>query len=327
MSDESLKKLYSLYKIPGFLDRLDDNFLRDVLTCLVQAGSFAMSIRQLGDIGVALKGEEDFITLVDTKNQDYLVAQLLSTGLERLLETPLALRLGFVLEEDTMVSQAHRAQGGEDILVYIDPIDGTTSFKDGGNDFAIGVSIQSASGNLFYSAVYIPAREEIIVADRNHNQAYIYDAQGEKQIIAPQSDKTQASLRRIAAHYNPAHKDTLLQVYSLLAGRKVLWHSEAKDPVARFGDNPVPGSLMIDLIDLARDKYDLVINGGCHLWDLAPAWHVLTKTGYMLVDWSGKPLEVSSFKGKDELLKVVAGKQATIEAFFEKIRSAEITFS
>lgn len=326
MNNTSLANLYKLYRIPGFLESLDDVFLTKLLTLLVQAGAFAQSFRQLMDLGVNLKGDEDFITVVDVKNQDYLVAQLLTANIEHLLEGPLPTKIGFVLEEDTDITKQNIAKGDEDIFVYIDPIDGTTSFKDGGDDFAIGVSIQSSSGNLFYSAIYIPAREEIVVADRNHDQGYYFDAQGTKHHISTQERESGLELKRIAAHYNPAHKDTLLQVYSLLAEREVLWHSDVTNQAERYGDNPVPGSLMIDLLDLAHDKYDLVINGGCHLWDVAPVEHLLAKAGYMLVDWSGNPISTSSFKGKDQLLKVVAGKQAAVETFFEKIRSSGMVF-
>lgn len=325
MTPQNLHRLYELYRIPGFLDSLDDVFLKHLLSLLVQAGAFAQSFRQLMDLGVGLKGDEDFITVVDVKNQDYLVAQLLTLKLEQLLENPVPTKIGFVLEEDTDITKQNIAKGDEDIFVYIDPIDGTTSYKDGGDDFAIGVSIQSSSGNLYYSAVYIPSREEIVIADRNHDQSYYFDSQGTKHFISAQANESGSELKRIAAHYNLAHKSVLLEVYSLLAGREVKWHSEVVSPSDRFGDNPVPGSLMIDLLDLARDKYDLVINGGCHLWDVAPAEHVLAKAGYVLVDWSGKPIAVSAFKGQDQLLAVVAGKQTTLDTFFNKLHKSGIT--
>lgn len=80
----------------------------------------------------------------------------------------------------------------------------------------------------------------------------------------------------------------------------------------------------MDLTDLAQGRYDVVINGGAHLWDIAAARHMLSATGYKLVDWSGKDIDVSAYKGQDRVLQLVAGKPAAIDAFFAKLKHANV---
>lgn len=320
MNAQALNYHYSLYKTPAFLeDMSDDSILNNVIEIVVRAGAFALSVRQLSDLGVRLKGEEDFVTSVDFNNQDYLVGQLLTANLNHLFDFEGIVRLGFILEEDTQNSKQFSAKGDEEIFIYIDPIDGTTSYKDGGDDFCVGVSIERKSGENLYAVIYIPAREQIIIADHVTQQAYWYDNTGKKHIFPVAASENGTDLLKIAAHYNPAHREKLLEIYSLLAGRSVKWFNEIHDETERFGENPVPGSLMIDLIDLAMGKYDLVINGGCHLWDIAGAKHILDKTGHVIVGWDGKTIDVASFKGKDRILEIVAGTPKAVKSFFEKL--------
>jgi fructose-1,6-bisphosphatase/inositol monophosphatase family enzyme len=321
-----LRKLYRLYHIPGYLPKLDDTLLKELITIMVRAGSFALSMRELVELDVNIKGKEDYVTTVDLHNQDYLVGELLVANLQEALESPLPLKIGFVLEEDTDTSKSHAAKGDEDIFVYIDPIDGTTSYKDGGSNFCVGVSIESREGEVFYSAVYIPEREEIVVTSHAQQLPSVYQADGSKLELSKVTPSSTPTLARIAAHYNPAHQEKLLEVYSALAGKPVKWHTEVS-PEERFGDNPVPGSLIIDLCDLARGKYDLVVNGGCHLWDIAPAYPVLKKLGYTIVDWSGKTLNIADFKGKDQTLTIVAGTPANIDHFFATLTEKGIALA
>lgn len=320
-----LNQHYSLYKIPAFLEKLDStSVLRRIIEIAVRAGTFAISVRQLSDLGVALKGEEDFVTRVDYSNQDYLVAELISANLSSLLDSEGIMRLGFVLEEDTQSSRQHAAKGTEDILIYIDPIDGTTSYKDGGDDFCVGLSVERATGENLYAVIYIPVREEIIVAEHVTKSAYRYGVDGNKLAFAPAQFSGSLTSERIAAHYNPPYREKLLEFYSALAGRPVQWFSEVKNSTERFGANTVPGSLMIDLVDLALGKYDLVINGGCHLWDIAPARHVLAHTGHILTDWQGKLIDVARFKGQDQSLQLLAGTPAAIEQFQKTMRQKNV---
>lgn len=322
MNAQALNYHYSLYKTPSFLeDMSDDSILNRVIEIVVRAGAFALSVRQLSDLGITLKGEEDFVTSVDFNNQDYLVGQLLTANLNSLFDSEGIIRLGFILEEDTQNSKKFSAKGDEEIFIYIDPIDGTTAYKDGGDDFCVGVSIERKTGENLYAVIYIPAREHIIIVDHITQQAYWYDKIGKKNVFSSVSKSQGTNLLKVAAHYNPAHREKLLEIYSFLAGRQVKWFNEVTDRTERFGENPVPGSLMIDLIDLAMGRYDLVINGGCHLWDIAGAKHVLDKTGHMLVGWDGKKIDIASFKGKDRILEIIAGAPTAIKTFFEKLEA------
>lgn len=322
---KTLHQHYSLYKTPVFLEDLNDaSILKNIIDVVVRAGSFAVAVRQLSDLGVALKGEEDYVTKVDTNNQDYLVSQLLTMNLDTILGLEGIVGMGFVLEEDTKISKEYLASGDEGVFIYIDPIDGTTSFKDGGDNFCVGVSIERRTGENLFAVIYIPSRQQIIVADHITKQAYWFDNFGKKHLFEEVADKNDFDIRRIAAHYNPVHREKLLEIYSFLAAKPIKWFGETEDPNERFGSNVVPGSLMIDLIDLAFGKYDLVINGSCHLWDIAGAKHILDKTGYVMVGWDGKAIDVASYNGKDQALMIIAGKQKLVNAFFEKIKNSGI---
>lgn len=73
------------------------------------------------------------------------------------------------------LSARSAAQGNEDIFINIDPIDGTTAFKDGGDAFCVGVSIERRNGAVLYAVVYIPSREKGYVLTHEYSEVIIYD--------------------------------------------------------------------------------------------------------------------------------------------------------
>lgn len=312
---------YNQIPVPNLIQELLDPDLRLILSSVYRAGQYAVQMRATHDLDVRAKSTENFVTVIDTSNQDYLVTQM------NQLSFSLSSSVGYILEEDTELSARSAANGTEDMFIYIDPIDGTTAFKDGGDAFCVGISVERRNGEVLYAVVYIPSREKAYVLTHQNSEVAIYDFDkmegGRSKYIEVKQSEPQL-LRSVAAHYNPEKKDELLRVYSVLAGRPVLWHTEVVSTAERFGSNPVPGSLIMDLTDLAQGRYDVVINWGAHLWDIAAARHMLYATGYKLVDWSGKDIDVPAFKGQDRVLQLVAGKPAAIDAFFAKLKQANV---
>lgn len=268
MIPQEISLIYNQENTPSFLNEVPNPFLKNLLNLMVKAGDFAVKVREeQSDLGIRTKGVEDFVTEVDISNQNFLVTELLKVNYQEAFKLDSEPKVGFVLEEDTELTKQYAAKGDEDIFIYIDPIDGTTSFKDGENNFSVGVAVEDKTGAPLYSAVYLPARGEIYVLDYEADQPYIIKKNGIKEYI--NISETEPKLHKIAAHYNKEHKETLLKVYSALSGKEVKWPSDLQDGEEKFGENHVPGSLMMDLCDLATGKYDLLINGGAHLWDVA----------------------------------------------------------
>jgi fructose-1,6-bisphosphatase/inositol monophosphatase family enzyme len=81
---------------------------------------------------------------------------------------------------------------------------------------------------------------------------------------------------------------------------------------------------MMDMCDLALGKYNLLINGGAHIWDVAPAIPILEKAGFEVLDWSGNKIDLASYKGQDQILTILAGRKENIELFFKKMESAGV---
>lgn len=315
---------YNQIPVPNLIQELSDPDLRLILSSVYRAGQYAVQMRVDQDLHVRTKSTENFVTVIDTSNQDYLVTQM------NHLSFASSSSIGYILEEDTELSARSAAQGTEDIFIYIDPIDGTTAFKDGGDAFCVGISVERINGEVLYAVVYIPSREKAYVRTHQNSTEIVYDVSKTSQERTPLQVTERLdsqSLQNVAAHYNPEKRNELLRVYSVLAGRPVAWYSEVANTAERFGSNPVPGSLIMDLIDLTQDQYDLVVCGGPHLWDIAAARHMLYATGCKLVDWSGKDIDVPSYKGQDRSIPLLAGKPAAIEAFFAKLKRANVNLT
>lgn len=304
------------FPVPKVIEAETNDDLRLILTSVYRAGQYAVKTRKNRNLEVKTKSALNFVTVVDTDNQNFLVGEFQNLSFFK------STLVGFVLEENTKQTQKYLAKGGEDILIYIDPIDGTTAFKEGGDDFCVGVSVEKKNGELLYAVVYIPARDKMYCLGLTMSSLVELDfvlGDSKRKEINVESWGKDVTNPRVATHYNHEKKDELLKIYSIISGRKVRWYAGHGDRGSRYGDNSSPGSLMIDMIDLVLGKYDLVINGNAHLWDIAPVRHFLKLAEMNLVDWQSREIDVSVYKGQDRPLQLFAGSPIAINWLMNKL--------
>ncbi len=112
-----------------------------------EAGSLALTLRQ-STLAISGKGRQDWVT-----NADLAVEA-------RLVE---AIREAFP-EDGVLAEETHGSAEGEKLWI-IDPIDGTTNFAEGLDQWAISVGF-AMEGRLEFGVIYAPDRDEMYAAAR-----------------------------------------------------------------------------------------------------------------------------------------------------------------
>ncbi len=121
-------------------------YLREIATTISKAaGAHVLKLRDEG-FSIDSKGENDFVTQADTEAEAMVVGMIQELS-----------------GDDSIVGEeGANIKGSSDLTWYVDPIDGTMNFIEGG---PFGVSIAVASGDqLLAAAIYLPAEDRLYSA-------------------------------------------------------------------------------------------------------------------------------------------------------------------
>jgi len=272
-------------------------YARDLALEVLGCGQSALRVREAG-LQILEKGEADFVTDVDLAIQDHLIA----TSVQQLNSMGYAGNILVIAEEtrsqnpDLLVSSFNPTA---EAVFTVDPIDGTTAYKDGSDQFVVATDMQLRDRAERYSFVYVPQREQLYVASKvgDELRTHVVTESGNSGF-----ERNDYVPRRIAtaAHYNKQSIAELQWLYSTIKGERVAVPSD-------YGENTSPGSLALDLIELAQGRYDIAINGGCYPWDVAAAQLFLEDSGLVLSDWQGSPVDLGTLQAHDQMLRIFAG--------------------
>jgi len=110
--------------------------------------SIVREMDRVGDISVAIKGKNDFVTEVDTHAENIIIGIIKNAYPDH----------AFLAEESGK-------SGDSEFLWIIDPLDGTTNFLHGFPHFAVSIALQH-NERLDQAVIYDPLKQELFTASQ-----------------------------------------------------------------------------------------------------------------------------------------------------------------
>lgn len=247
------------------------------------------TLQQLGDIvleiGLYALGRwrrHDFATAQDfsdraTETMDFKAIDREITGMlvQRLSRLDITDRF---LTEEGMKDKWFNKSGG--LRWVSDELDGTSNFATGEPDWAHSVALEK-NGNVLYAVVFMPARGELLLADREHS--YFLNTFGGRQLSSKKAKvfATKTSVYRLPqkAKVPPLQR---IRCY-VHPGRKRNFELSAQNPINRLYRRLAnPGctfSCATALAKVALGKLDAAVVGYQNYWDFAAARLVIEQAG------------------------------------------------
>ena len=229
------------------------------------------------------------ITDIEEKSLNQLVSQVDIESEKALVRTlrEITPNASFITEENTV------SQSGESSRWIIDPLDGTTNYLFGHQQYSISIAYQE-DGQTVFGCVYIPWEKEIFMA--TPNGAYLNDH------IYKISGKTQLSDCLLATGF-PYHDFEEIDAYLALL----------KDLMKETKGLRRMGSAAIDLVYTSEYRYDAFFEMNLSPWDVAAGSYIVQQAGGVVCD----------FKGEDNFVfgnSILAGNPEVVPRLLELIQ-------
>lgn len=253
------------------------------------------SVNSQGSAKSWSKGDRDWVTEVDIYNEEVLVSIV-----KELLDEEE--KVNWTIEEE--IEGAPRGISKNGYTVLIDPIDGTANYKNGGDEYAISVSIEKDTKQI-YSIMYMPVQNQLVEIS---NGEIINATEFDLKAVESNHQLKQFSELNFAFHRNPISEVKQEKIYTEICEKQGLefnWETS--------GSNNRPASLVKDLVDLVSGKDDVLINGGTYLWDLGAVRHLLKIFDFKIVLWDGTEFDSYSSEDVDRVLKLVVCKERYLD--------------
>lgn len=179
--------------------------------------------------------------------------------------------------------ERRRGEAAETIVLkdrtfVVDPLDGTTNFKNGIGYFAISIAEMNEKGEAVRGVTMNPLTGEILVGIKGDGAYEISGAEGAEEMTKLEMQPPQSDDRSIpvSVHKNPGKENELLGM-------------EAE--ILKDGHPPRNmGSVVEDFSGLVKGKFRAVLNGGAFLWDYLAAKVIIEEAGGVIEQWNGDPV-------------------------------------
>lgn len=233
---------------------------------------------------------KSLVTEVDLKSQEIirqtLIQELADSGISKNT-------IGFIGEENLDTKGEH--------LFVIDPIDGTVNFSFGIPYFCVSIGYVY-KGDVVLGLILNPNDNSFYIGELGKG-AYKF-SNGKKTALLVKEREIKDSI--LAWHYN----------YDLPTLKKQFKICEKLIPqVAATRTN---GSIALDLCLFAENRYNIVINGRCFIWDLAAVLLILKEAKGSLTDWEGRSIELFTDNPKF-MYKILASSPNAKKMIVKKI--------
>jgi myo-inositol-1(or 4)-monophosphatase len=218
--------------------------------------------RRAGRIINQAAGNLDILT-VRHKSLNDLVSEVDRASEEAIIET-----LKTAYPDHAILAEESGATGNSDLVWVIDPLDGTTNYLHGFQQYAVSIALLH-KGVLTHGVIYDPCRNDLYTASRGRG-AYLND----KRLRVSRREKLIDSLIgtgfpfRMFEHLD-AYTGMLKELMTKTAG------------VRR------PGSAALDLANVAAGRLDGFWEIGLAPWDMAAGCLMITEAGGLVGDFEG----------------------------------------
>jgi myo-inositol-1(or 4)-monophosphatase len=235
--------------------------LLDLITQAAEAGAAIIreGASRLGTIDWQSKGPGDFVSEVDLRTEDAILARLRP-----------ALPGVTILAEESASSVGEEARRGR--CVVIDPLDGTTNFLHGFPEYAVSIGVLDDGAPVAAVVLHVPRNERFtatagggaFVGDRPCRVSTISDPQ-----------------RALIASGFPAKDPHDLPLYQLQLTRVI----------AGVPDVRRAGAASLDLANVAAGRFEAFWEAKLAPWDFAAGMLLVTEAGGLVSTVDGDPLD------------------------------------
>jgi myo-inositol-1(or 4)-monophosphatase len=248
----------------------------------IRAGELSLKYYQQINLKTTEKANEmGLVTVADTESQR-LIKEIITKSLLK-LGIPLDL-IGFIGEEGLVSNPKARH------LFIIDPLDGTSNFARGDNNFCISIAYV-LNQQIKTSVIYHPPTKSLYYAEVNRGA--FKEVEGDRvrlQIQAP-----------------PFLSDSSL-AYNLSSSPII--SSKVKNLVSRLSSKvrkiDKTSSCILTALSVIENRFHLAINGRCFLWDIAALALIVKESGAMMTNWRGQQLTLNIQEFQDSYEIIVA---------------------
>lgn len=217
------------------------------------AGQFiARSFESDVDLDVKQKGNNDFVTQIDTEAEKIIISKIKQSYPDH----------SFVCEESGVI------KGDDEFKWIVDPIDGTTNFVKGIPHFCVSIALMYR-GRLDQAVIFDPIKNELFTASRG-NGAQMNNFR----LRVNQATELQNTL--LATAFPLRDKSTCAAAIERFS--RVFEHC---------GDIRRSGSAALDLAYVAAGRYDGYWEKGIKPWDIAAGELLVKEAGGLVTDCSG----------------------------------------
>lgn len=231
--------------------------MHPMLNTAIKAARRAGSIigrasRDLGQVTVSVKQQNDFVTEVD-----------------RAAETVIIETLREVYPSHAILAEETGASGDSEYCWIIDPLDGTTNFIHGFPQYAVSIAV-AHKGVLAHAVVFDPNRNELFTASKGAG-AFLDD----KRIRVSRRTKLEEALIGTGFPYRMFdHVDAYLGVF--------------REVTRRCAGVRRPGAASLDLAWVAAGRMDGFWEFGLSPWDIAAGVLLIQEAGGLVSDLAGE---------------------------------------
>ncbi|CAH1204689.1 inositol-phosphate phosphatase [Candidatus Nitrotoga sp. BS] len=230
--------------------------MHPMLTIAVKAA------RRAGNLIHRAANNLDHLTVTKKSHSDYV------SEVDRAAEQAIITTLLDAYPKHAILAEESGAQGESEYLWIIDPLDGTTNFLHGFQQYAVSIALQH-NGVLTQAVIYDPTKNDLFTATRGGG-AYLND-------------------RRLRVSKRLKLADCLIgtgfpytKFESLDAYMNIL-----RDMMQKTSGLRRPGSAALDLAYTAAGRYDGFFELGLNSWDIAAGCLLITEAGGLVGDMQG----------------------------------------
>jgi myo-inositol-1(or 4)-monophosphatase len=204
----------------------------------------------------------DHLTVTKKSNADY-VSEVDKAAERTIIETILD-----VYPTHAILAEESGSQGESEYLWIIDPLDGTTNFLHGYQQYSVSIALQH-NGVLTQAVIYDPTKNDLFTATRGRG-AFLND----RRIRVSKRGELADSLIGTGFPYSKFdHLDAYMDIL--------------KDMMKKTAGLRRPGSAALDLAYTAAGRYDGFFETGLKPWDIAAGCLLITEAGGLVSDLQG----------------------------------------
>jgi myo-inositol-1(or 4)-monophosphatase len=204
----------------------------------------------------------DHLTVTKKSNADYV------SEVDRAAERTIIETLLDAYPNHAILAEESGAQGESEYLWIIDPLDGTTNFLHGYQQYAVSIALQH-NGVLTQAVIYDPTKNDLFTATRGRG-AFLND----RRIRV--SKRTELADSLIGTGFPYSKFDHIDAYMGIL-----------RDMMQKTAGLRRPGSAALDLAYTAAGRYDGFFETALKPWDIAAGCLLITEAGGLVGDLQG----------------------------------------